>query len=247
VLARIRARRGDPDYWPLLDEALRLTKLPAVRHLTAPVAAARAEAAWLEGRLADLVTEAAQARRPVAGLDPLAALEARCWRWRAGAADDGSYDDGCDDPPEPYRMLLSGDRDGAARWWHEKGSPYEAALAASGSGDVPALRAATETLRGLGARAAAAILVRELRALGERGVPRESRMAVAGQPVTLTQREGEVLQLLAAGMRNAAIAAHLFVSPRTVDHHVSALLAKLHARTRSEAVATAIRLGLVQA
>jgi DNA-binding CsgD family transcriptional regulator len=47
-------------------------------------------------------------------------------------------------------------------------------------------------------------------------------------------------------MRNAEIAAHLFVSPRTVDHHVSALLAKLHSRTRSEAVAAAIRLGLVQ-
>jgi DNA-binding NarL/FixJ family response regulator len=55
-----------------------------------------------------------------------------------------------------------------------------------------------------------------------------------------------VLRLLAAGMRNAEIAAHLYVSPRTVDHHVSALLAKLHARTRGEAVAAATRLGLVQ-
>jgi DNA-binding CsgD family transcriptional regulator/tetratricopeptide (TPR) repeat protein len=247
VLARIRARRREPDYWPLLDEALRLTKLPTVRHLTAPVAAARAEAAWLEGRLADVVTEAAEARRPAAGLDPLAALDVRCWRWRASAADDCSHDDGSDDPPEPYRMLLAGDRHGAARWWQEKGSPYEAALALWGSGDVPALRAATETLRGLGARAAAAVLVRELRALGERGVRREPRMAADGQPVSLTQREGEVLQLLAAGMRNAEIAAHLFVSPRTVDHHVSALLAKLHARTRSEAVAAAIRLGWVRA
>jgi DNA-binding CsgD family transcriptional regulator/tetratricopeptide (TPR) repeat protein len=247
VLARIRARRREPGYWPLLDEALRLTKLPTVRHLTAPVAAARAEATWLEGRLADVVTEAAQARRPAAGLDPLAALDVRCWRWRASAADDGSREDGSDEPPEPYRMLLAGDRRGAARWWQEKGSPYEAALALSGSGDVPALRAATETLRGLGARAAAAVLVRELRALGERGVPREARIAADGQPVSLTQREGEVLQLLAAGMRNAEIAAHLFVSPRTVDHHVSALLAKLHARTRSEAVTAAIRLGLVQA
>jgi DNA-binding CsgD family transcriptional regulator/tetratricopeptide (TPR) repeat protein len=246
VLARVRARRGEPDYWPLLDEALRLTKLATVRHLTAPVAAARAEAAWLEGRLADVITETEQARRPAAGMDPLAALDVRCWRWRAGASDDGVSVGACDDAPEPYRMLLGGDRHAAARWWQEKGSPYEAALALSGSGDVPALRAATETLRGLGARAAAAVLVRELRALGERAAPRESRIAVAGQPVSLTQREGEVLRLLTAGMRNAEIAGHLFVSPRTVDHHVSALLAKLHARTRSEAVAAAIRLGLVQ-
>jgi DNA-binding CsgD family transcriptional regulator/tetratricopeptide (TPR) repeat protein len=246
VLARVRARRGEPDYWPLLDEALRLTELPPVRQLTARVAAARAEAAWLEGRLADVVTEAELARGPAAGMDPLAALDARCWRWRAGA-DDGSDDDSSADPPEPYRMLLGGDRHGAARWWQDRGSCYEAALAVWGSGDVPALRAATATLRGLGARAAAAVLARELRALGERGVPREPRIAVAGQPVSLTPREGEVLRLLTAGMRNAEIAAHLFVSPRTVDHHVSALLAKLHARTRSEAVAAAIRLGLVQA
>jgi DNA-binding CsgD family transcriptional regulator/tetratricopeptide (TPR) repeat protein len=245
VLARIRARRGEPDYWPLLDEALRLTQLPTIRHLTAPVAAARAEAAWLEGRLADVASEAAHAQR-AAGMDPLAALDARCWRWRAGAADDGSGDDGSDDPPEPLRMLLAGDRHGAARWWQEKGSPYEAALAVWGSGDVPALRTAIETLRGLGARAAAAVLIRELRALGDRGMPREPRMAAAGQPVRLTQREGEVLRLLTAGMRNAEIAAHLFVSPRTIDHHVSALLAKLHARSRSEAVGAAIRLGLVE-
>jgi DNA-binding CsgD family transcriptional regulator/tetratricopeptide (TPR) repeat protein len=246
VLARIRARRGEPDYWPLLDEALHLTRLPTVRHLTAPVAAARAEAAWLEGRLADVATEAATARRPAAGLDPLAALDARCWRWRAGADGGDAHNDGSDDPPEPYRMLLGGDRHGAARWWQEKGSPYDAALAVCGSGDVLALRAATVTLRGLGARAAATVLVRELRALGERSVPRQARTAIAGLPVSLTKREGEVLRLLAAGMRNAEIAAHLFVSPRTVDHHVSALLAKLHARTRSEAVAAAIRLGLVQ-
>jgi DNA-binding CsgD family transcriptional regulator/tetratricopeptide (TPR) repeat protein len=246
VLARIRARRGEPDYWPLLDEALRLTKLPPVRHLTARVAAARAEAAWLEGRLAEVASEADLAGSPAAAMDPLAALDVRCWRWRAGADDGGSDDHGSDDPPEPYRALLAGDRHGAARWWQEKGSPYDAALAVWGSGDVPALRAATATLRGLGARAAAAVLVRELRALGERGMPREPRTAIAGQPVSLTKREGEVLRLLTAGMRNAEIAAHLFVSPRTVDHHVSALLAKLHSRTRSEAVAAAIRLGLVQ-
>jgi DNA-binding NarL/FixJ family response regulator len=115
-----------------------------------------------------------------------------------------------------------------------------------GSGDGPALRAATETLRGLGARAAAAVLVRELRALGEPAPSRRARTAKSGHPASLTRRESEVLQLLTAGMRNAEIAAHLVVSSRTVDHHVSALLAKLNVRTRSEAVTAAIRLGLVQ-
>ncbi|MGH3302136.1 MAG: LuxR C-terminal-related transcriptional regulator, partial [Streptosporangiaceae bacterium] len=60
------------------------------------------------------------------------------------------------------------------------------------------------------------------------------------------QRELELIKLLTAGLRNAEIAARLVVSPRTVDHHVSAVLGKLSVRTRAEAVAVAIRLGLVQ-
>jgi DNA-binding CsgD family transcriptional regulator/tetratricopeptide (TPR) repeat protein len=262
VLARIRARRGEPDYAGLLEEARGLAKLPMARHLAASAAAATAEAAWLEGRLADALAEALPAGAPLragAGLpagaaaerDPLGALELRSWWWRAGAdnggADNGGADNGgADDLHEPYRMLLSGDRHGAAQWWQQKGSPYEAALAVSGSGDVVALRAAIDVLRALGARAAVAVLARELRALGERDVPGERRTATATHPVGLTQREWEVLQLLTFGMRNAEIAARLVVSPRTVDHHVSAVLAKLKVRTRSEAVAAAIRLGLVE-
>ncbi|HXW46928.1 MAG TPA: AAA family ATPase [Streptosporangiaceae bacterium] len=241
VQAKIRARRGAPDYWSLLDEALSITKLDTGRHLTASVAAARAEACWLEGRPADALTEASQAQGMFVGLDPLAAADLRAWQWRVGA-DAGPPGD----LPEPYRMLLAGDRTGAARWWQDRASPYEAALAVVDSRDVEELRGAVEVLRGLRARAAVAILARELRSLGERHVPRASRSAAPAHPAGLTGREYEVLQLLAAGMRNADIAARLVVSPRTVDHHVSAVLGKLNARTRGEAIAAAMRLGLVQ-
>jgi DNA-binding NarL/FixJ family response regulator len=54
-----------------------------------------------------------------------------------------------------------------------------------------------------------------------------------------------VLTLLAEGRRNAEIATRLVVSPRTVEHHVSALLRKLGAGTRGEAAAIALRDGLV--
>jgi DNA-binding NarL/FixJ family response regulator len=55
-----------------------------------------------------------------------------------------------------------------------------------------------------------------------------------------------VLALVAEGRQNAEIADRLVLSRRTVDHHVSAILRKLDARTRGEAVATAAQLGLVQ-
>ena len=56
-----------------------------------------------------------------------------------------------------------------------------------------------------------------------------------------------MLRLVADGLRNAEVAAALVVSPRTVDHHVSAILRKLDVRTRGEAAAAAARLGLLQA
>jgi DNA-binding NarL/FixJ family response regulator len=66
------------------------------------------------------------------------------------------------------------------------------------------------------------------------------------QPVPLlSEREREVLDLIAAGSTNREIAARLFLSPHTVKEHTSALYRKLNARNRAEAVQRAQRIGLL--
>jgi DNA-binding NarL/FixJ family response regulator len=87
-----------------------------------------------------------------------------------------------------------------------------------------------------------------------RGRPRPSgyhgrTWRVAGDrenPAALTTRELEVVRLLATGLRNAEIAERLYLSTRTVDHHVAAVLRKLGAATRVEAATAALRLGLLE-
>lgn len=243
ISARVRARRGEPEYWPLLDEAAAIAKSVPTAWSALPIAAARAEAAWLEGAPALRIgEETGPAGEPGPPDAHWWAGELEAWRHRAGL--DGGDPAGL---PEPYRLEITGDAPGAARWWQERGCDYEAALALASAGDPAALRGALDLLHGLGARPAAAIVARRLRALGEQRVRRGPRPATAANPAGLTNRETQVLRLLAAGLSNPQIASQLVLSARTVDHHVSAILRKLGVRTRDEATAQASRLGLPRA
>ena len=127
--------------------------------------------------------------------------------------------------------------------WADLGCPYEAALALHDAGDEAALRQALDLFAGLGAAAAAQLTRHKMRQLGLRSIPAGPRGATRGDPLGLTRREREVLELICAGHSNAEIAAKLVLSTRTVDHHVSAVLAKLGAPTRVAAVARAAQLG----
>ena len=105
-------------------------------------------------------------------------------------------------------------------------------------------RAVVSTFDSLGATRRASLLRRTLRSRGLR-VPAGPRRATRANRAGLTVRQMDVLRLLADGCSNAEIANRLNVSPRTADHHVSALLAKLGAASRRSAVAPARRMGVL--
>jgi DNA-binding CsgD family transcriptional regulator len=69
--------------------------------------------------------------------------------------------------------------------------------------------------------------------------------ATSTQRISLTPREDDILRLLVAGQTDPAIAAALFISVRTVEHHVARIFAKLGVHTRTAAVTAAIATGLV--
>jgi DNA-binding CsgD family transcriptional regulator len=240
VLGLVRARRGDPGVWALLDEARDLALPTAELQRIGPAAAARAEAAWLEGRHDAAAAEAGPALELAARRRARwAAGELACWRRRAGV------DEVVDAPlAEPYEAELDGDPERAADLWTEHACPYDAALALAGADDDGALRRALDELQRLGATPAAAIVARRLRERGVRGLPRGPRAATKENPAGLTAREVEVLALVGEGLRNAAIAERLFLSEKTVGHHVSAILRKLGVQSRGEASAEAHRLGI---
>ncbi|MEJ7567029.1 MAG: AAA family ATPase [Gaiellaceae bacterium] len=242
LLALVRARRGDPGARALLNEATAMEFPAPELYRDSAVACALAEIAWLE-RHADDVREATQPVFDLAVLRRSASWIARIgyWRRKHGIVDELPFD-----LSGPYALQLTGDWEAAAAAWAALGCPYEEALALSETDDERGLRAALDHARQLGAGALAAQVSRRLRELGVRDVARGPRPSTKTNAAALTARELEVLHLLGDGLRNAAIAERLYLSPRTVDHHVSAILRKLQAGSRGEAVARAAQLSLIE-
>ena len=117
------------------------------------------------------------------------------------------------------------------------GCPYDAALALLDAPDELALRRALDTCGSLGAVTTSRIIRQKMRSLGIRSIPAGQRAVTRENPLGLTQLEQEVLELLCEGRTNADIAAKLVISQKTVDHHVSSVLAQLGGSKRTEVAA----------
>jgi DNA-binding CsgD family transcriptional regulator len=242
VLGVLHARRGDGDPWPALDDALAIAAEANELDSLGPVAVARAEARWLGGEAGLVAAETDDALARAEATDYRWLIgELAIWRHRAGLPYAGG-----ERLPPPYRAELAGDVRTAADFWTARGCRYDAALVLAAGDAEDDLRESLRELQGLGARPAAAIVARRLRERGARGVQLGPRAATRANPAGLTARQLDVLALLVRGDRNAEIAAKLFLSEKTVGHHVSAILSKLGVRTRAEAAVEATRLGIAE-
>ncbi|MDT0350207.1 ATP-binding protein [Pseudonocardia charpentierae] len=245
VLARLLVRQGADEAAQMLAAADRAAREADVLEWLVPTGMAHLEHAWLTSAPRAPLSGAAGAwaalLRVRTDRPGAAHLRGELLRWLCRLGEPVTSFPGC--PPE-FAAGIGGDWRAAAAEWERVGDPYERALELLESGEAEPTLEALTVLDGLGARPAATLARRRLRELGVVQVPRGPAAATRTNPAGLTERQMEILRLLAAGMTNAEIAGRLVVSVRTVDHHVSAVLQKLGVATRREAAAAVATLGL---
>jgi len=235
-------RLGRPEACAWLEETWQLALGNDEMFWVAQVATAAAQGAWLTGDGSLVEERVWQTWARAQQEDPWIVGELAAWLVRLGLVES------VERPlPPPYSLEVAGDHVAAAQAWRTIGCPFEEAVALTWAGDAESLRRALEIFGSLGAEPAAALVRKKLRSAGvSTPLPRGPRATTRAHPAGLTPREAEVLALLGEGLTNATIAERLVLSPRTVDHHVAAVLAKLGVHSRTEAAQRADELVAAQ-
>lgn len=241
VLGAIEARQGRDTAVATLRRAWHMSSVAGEFQRLGPAAIAVAEHAWIAGN----------ENLPLNDIEGVLAIGLEqgftwstgalaFWLWKLGEMSEAPVG-----IAEPYLLMIEGEPMAAARIWETIGCPHERAIALA-HGDQTAQLEALESFESLGATAVAAKLRKALRDQGV-SVPRGKGRATRSHAAGLTARQAEILQLLGEDLSNTEIADRLFVSPRTVENHVSAVLSKLDSSTREEAVSRARTEGLLAA
>ena len=240
VVATLRMRRGDLDSLSLLHEARKMAFKTTEPQQIIPVLTALLEYEWLTGK---------QQVEP----DLLDGIMSRFintktfihnrfifWLKKLGRQDALVNEIFRTGKPVNVPMGVQG-----AIEWERLGCSYEQALCLFEGRDHDK-RKALAIMQHLGASAVSEKFRMEMRSSGIKKIPRGLRASTKFNPAQLTNRELEVLELLKTGIQNKEIAEALFISPKTVDHHISSILFKLSVSSRSKAVTEAARLGILK-
>jgi DNA-binding CsgD family transcriptional regulator len=146
---------------------------------------------------------------------------------------------------EGYNVINNRKVQEAAALWEKVGYPYAQAVTLF-EGSVEDKRHAIKIVHELGASVVYEKMKFEMRTSGIRNIPRGIRKSTQANPAHLTDRELDVLQLLRDGLQNKEIGARLFISTRTVSHHISSIFFKLDVNSRAKAVREAIHLDILK-
>ena len=239
VRGTVRVRRGQDDEG-MLDEGWELARRIGEAQRIGPAAVALLEAAWLRGDVASAVPLVEPVYDEVLRFGRDSASTAFGY-WMRVAGQDVPMKKS----DHPYGLLAAGEWRKAADVWLAAGCTYEYALALAQSNVAEDLLSALSTLDSLGAEPLARKVRVQLRELGVSRIPRGRVQSTRDNPAGLTERQTDVVRLLAEGLTNAEIAARLVLSVRTIDTHVAAILDKLDAKTRRDAATRAKALGLL--
>ncbi len=229
IRARCAIRLGKPEARDWLDETVQ-----GALQIDEPQYIVSAQTARLEAALLWRETPmVSQVLHWLAGLDPTQLGprkrgELVFWLKLAGEATPTTL---VGEMPEGFAFFASGRPAESAEWFEQRGARYLAAWAWQATGLAPQRQHATNLIDAVGATGVAAFSVQQTRPSG-RGMSRKTK----AHPYGLTAQEQVILQMMANGLSNPAIAAQLSRSRRTVENHVSSILDKLSCRNRMEVV-----------